>query len=79
MDFGAEDGVHHPFFEIWTLNAGDGPVVFDAKKDQAAAQIGEGDDLFGELFRADVVALEFDAGVFAVLYDSKEICAAYLR
>jgi hypothetical protein len=53
------------------VNAGDGPVVFDAEKNQAAAQIGEGDDLFGKLLRSDIVAFEFDAGVFAVLDDFK--------
>ena len=75
--FGAKDGVHQSFFEVGALNAGDSPVVFDAEEDQAAAQIGEGDDLFGELFRANVVSFEHDAGVFAVLDDFKEIGAAH--
>lgn len=55
-----------------------GSVVFDAEKNQAAAQIGESNDLSGELLRADVVALEFDAGVFAVLDDFKDVVAAHL-
>lgn len=46
VEFGAEDRVHHQFFEIGALNAGDSPVVFEAEEDQAPRRLARATTFF---------------------------------
>ena len=66
MHFAAEHRVHHPLIQIAAANAGDGAVVLHAKNELAATEIRQSDDLLRKPFRALLIALELDAGVFAV-------------
>ena len=58
--------IHHPSFQVCTLNAADGAVILHTQKQFSALKIEQRDNLFRQLLRAQVVALELDAGVFTI-------------
>ena len=66
--------IHHPFFHIGALQTRDGAVILNTQQNPPALKIHQGHDFFGQLLRANIVALELNAGVFAVGDDFKQFC-----
>jgi hypothetical protein len=66
MDISAKNGACNPFAQVRPRYPNDILVVIDAEQNAPAFEVRQSDDFIRELFRAYVVPLELDSGVFAV-------------
>src|SRR6218665_415510 len=70
-------GRHDPFFEFLPCNAADAAIIFNPQQYDPAFQVGEGDKFLCQVVVLNIIALEFDAGIFAIADHFKQFGAGY--
>lgn len=66
MYISAKYRIHNPAFQIRSLYAADGPIIFDVQQRVAALAIKQGNDFFGQLLRTNIISLKLYPRALAI-------------
>ena len=68
--------IYYPFFEVIAGEARDRAVILYAEKNNAAFQVGEGDQFLREILGLQVISLKLHAGILSVRDGLKQVAAS---